>query len=105
MTEPKREYNRHFEPVLSPIKMLVSGEGFNKAPIHKNKRHSEVKLSLLSPREVLNQARYETLPDEVYNPKMLKSQYMPPTDITINNVVDNQINRHKFGIKNYNPRN
>jgi len=42
-SEDKMHYSRHFEPVLSPTKMLITGLVFNKALIH-DRRHSEVKL-------------------------------------------------------------
>jgi len=65
---------------------------------------------MLSPREVVNNARRESVSmledsGERYHPKMLKSSYLPPNDITVTNMVDVQTTKkHKFGIKDYNPR-
>lgn len=75
MSEERMHNSRHFAPVISPTKMLITGLVFNKAPIH-DRRHSEVKLAMLSPRDVVNHARRESvsmMETDGYHPKMLKS--------------------------------
>lgn len=76
MLEQKMNNSRHFAPVISPTKMLITGLVFNKAPLH-DRRNSETKVYLLSPREVVNNARHESFSMMEkrydYHPKMLKS--------------------------------
>lgn len=75
MSEAKMGNSRHFAPVLSPTKMLITGLVFNKATIH-DRRNSDTKLTMLSPREVVGHARRESvtmMEPEGYHPKMLKS--------------------------------